>query len=531
LIVADTAVSVPTRNIALAAPSIPRGLAEPFMAWNARAPIGPEDRANHQPGTKTNLSLHHLDDHMTDLHLHFDRAAGRMSGQVAAGLRAGIRDGRLPARSRLPSSRALARDLGVSRGVVVAAYEQLLAEGFLVARRGDGTRVAALAAAQSPPPESRPCRDRAPAGGLPPISYDLRPGVPDLAAFPRERWISAIRAALRELPHEELSYPDPAGAAVLRAELAGQLGRVRAAHVAPEQVVVTQGVAHGLAIVVRLLLEDGHRRLAVEDPTSVRQLPLLAETGVELVRVPVDEEGVDVATLARSGARAVLVTPAHQYPTGVVLSARRRAELVSWARAVDGMVIEDDYDAEFRYDSEPVGCLQGIAPDRVVLTGSVSKSLAPALRLGWVVAPRPLAERVRLYRAGTDLGSPVIEQHAFAGLIASGGYDRHLRLMRRQYRQRRDALVDALCEHLPGGRVHGVSAGLHVYVELPAGVPEQDAIEAAGRVGVAIEGAGPLWSGTPPRPALVLGYAGLSASRLVRAVALVGSVITPGSDG
>ncbi|MBC6457544.1 PLP-dependent aminotransferase family protein [Actinomadura sp. HBU206391] len=468
---------------------------------------------------------------MTDLHLHFDRAAGRMSGQVAAGLRAAIRGGRLAAGSRLPSSRDLARDLGVSRGVVVAAYEQLLAEGFLVARRGDGTRVGPMAATQNPLPESRPGRDRRPARDAPPVSYDLRPGVPDLAAFPRERWSSSIRAALRALQYDELGYPDPAGAPVLRAELAGQLGRVRAAHVTPERVVVTQGVAHGLAIVVRLLAEDGHRRLAVEDPASVHQVPLLEEAGVELVRVPVDGQGVDVTALDRTGARAVLVTPAHQYPTGVVLSARRRAELVSWARAVDGIVIEDDYDAEFRYDREPVGCLQGIAPDRVVLTGSVSKSLAPALRLGWVVAPRPLAERVRAYRAGTDLGGPVIEQHALAELIASGSYDRHLRVMRRQYRLRRDALVEAVRAHLPGCRVHGVSAGLHVYVELPVGMREQSVVEAAGRMGVAVDGAGPLWWGPAPSAALVLGYAALSPARLARAMALVGSAVTPGSDG
>ncbi|GAA2075220.1 PLP-dependent aminotransferase family protein [Actinomadura alba] len=467
---------------------------------------------------------------MTDLHLHFDRATGRMSGQVASGLRAGIRAGRLPAGTRLPSTRDLARDLGVSRGVVVSAYEQLLAEGFVISRRGDGTRVAPSAVAQSPPPEPRPgcVRD---AGGSRPVDYDLRAGLPDLAAFPRARWMSAVRNALRALPNDELGYPDPAGAAVLRAELAGHLGRVRAAHVTPDRLVVTQGVAHGLAMIVRLLAEDGHRRLAVEDPTSARQLPLLAEAGVEIVRVPVDEEGVDVAALARAGARAVLVTPAHQYPTGVVLSARRRTELVSWARAVDGIVIEDDYDAEFRYDREPVGCVQGIAPDRVVLTGSVSKSLAPALRLGWVVAPRALAERVRSYRAGTDLGGPVIEQHALAGLIASGGYDRHLRVMRRQYRLRRDALVDALRTHLPGSRVHGVSAGLHVYVELPAGMRERSVIESAARAGVALEGASPLWSGTAPTPALVLGYGGLSTTRLIRAVALVGSAVTPGSDG
>lgn len=469
---------------------------------------------------------------MTDLHLPFDRAAGRLSSQVAAALRASVRSGRLTAGTRLPSSRDLARDLAVSRGVVVAAYEQLVAEGFLVARRGDGTRVARPAAAVSAPPRSRPPRGRPAAGEQSPsIVYDLRPGVPDLAAFPRQRWMAAIRAALRALPHDELSYPDPAGVAVLRAELADYLRRVRAADVVPERLVVTQGVAHALSIVVRLLVEDGHPLLAVEDPSSVHQLPLLANAGAEVVRVPVDDEGIDVTRLAATGARAVLVTPAHQYPTGVVLSARRRTELVAWARAVDGIVIEDDYDAEFRYDREPVGCVQGLDPERVMLTGSVSKTLAPGLRLGWVAAPPRLAERVRLYRAGTDLGSPVIEQHALASLIASGGYDRHLRAMRRQYRARRDTLVDALRTHVPEGRVRGVSAGLHVYVELPAGHAEDGVVAAAAGLGVAIEGAGPMRSTPAPRPALVLGYAGLGAARLARAATLLGKAVSRGTGG
>ncbi|HEY7484386.1 MAG TPA: PLP-dependent aminotransferase family protein [Streptosporangiaceae bacterium] len=455
---------------------------------------------------------------MTDLHLHFDRAKGRLSGQIAAEVRAAIRSGRLTANTRLPSTRDLAHDLAVSRGVVVTAYEQLIAEGFLIARRGEGTRVAPLATPERDPPPARPAWDEP----SEPMPYDLRPGVPDLAAFPRDRWLTAIRHVLRTLPHSELAYPDPAGVAALRVELSGYLGRVRAANVPPERITVTNGVAHGLAVLVRLLAEDGHESLAVEDPTSVRQLPLLRAAGIDLVPVPVDADGIDVAALARTGARAVLVTPAHQYPTGVVLSPLRRSALVGWARAVDGLVIEDDYDAEFRYDREPVGCLQGIEPNRVVLAGSVSKSLAPGLRLGWVAAPPALAERLRHYRALTDLGAPVIEQHALAHLITSGAYDRQLRVMRRRYRVRRDTLAAALRTHLPGVTVRGVSAGLHLYVELPDGWDEQRVVRAAARRGVAVEGAATFWTAGPPRAALVLGYGRLNGSRLAEAAALLG---------
>ncbi|MGP4026793.1 MocR-like pyridoxine biosynthesis transcription factor PdxR [Actinomadura sp. 3N407] len=473
---------------------------------------------------------------MTDLHLPLDRAAGRLAAQIAAGFRSAVRSGRLTAGTRLPSSRDLARDLDVSRGVVVAAYEQLTAEGFLVARRGDGTRIAPLArpddgpaplprGAAPPSPEPRP---------EPVLPYDLWPGQPDLSAFPRERWIAAARSALRTLPHDVLTYPDPGGVPALRAELAGYLARVRAAHTDPGRVVIMNGVAHGLSALLRLLRADGHTVLAVEDPTSVRQVPMLEASGFRVVRVPVDGEGVDVDALAGTGARAVLVTPAHQYPTGVVLSPARRAELIAWARGVDGLILEDDYDAEFRYDREPVGCLQGVEPDRVVLLGSVSKSLAPALRLGWAVAPPAMAVRLREHRGNTDLGGPVLEQYALAEFLRGGGYDRHLRTMRRRYRSRRDALAEALNVHLPGATVHGVSAGIHLYVELPAGCDEDDVAARAGRAGVSVAGARPLWSparaGHAP-PALVLGYAGLTETRLVEAAELLGRAVTQGAEG
>ncbi|TDD82536.1 PLP-dependent aminotransferase family protein [Actinomadura rubrisoli] len=476
---------------------------------------------------------------MTDLHLPLDRAAGRLSAQIAAGFRAGVRSGRLTAGTRLPSSRDLARDLDVSRGVVVAAYEQLTAEGFLVARRGDGTRIAPLARPDDPPSPAAapPARQDPPfpcAAADPTYAYDLWPGHPDLSSFPRDRWLAAARTALRTLPNEALTYPDPAGVPALRAELAGYLSRVRAAHADPSRVVIMNGVAHGLSALLRLLRADGHTALAVEDPTSARQLPMIAASGVRVVHVPVDCDGVSVEALARSGARAVLVTPAHQYPTGVVLSASRRAELIAWARDVGGLVLEDDYDAEFRYDREPVGCLQGVDPDRVVLLGSVSKSLAPALRLGWAVAPPAVAERLRLHRGYTDLGAPVLDQYTLAEFIRGGVYDRHLRTMRRKYRARRDALAGALRAHIPGAVVQGVSAGIHLYVELPGGCDEDEVVGRAEQAGVSVAGARPLWSsrraGSAP-PALVLGYAKHGEARLLKAAELLGRAVTHGVRG
>ncbi|HEY8481255.1 MAG TPA: PLP-dependent aminotransferase family protein [Spirillospora sp.] len=473
---------------------------------------------------------------MTDLHLPLDRTAGRLATQIAAGFRSAVRSGRLTAGTRLPSSRDLARELDVSRGVVVAAYEQLTAEGFLVARRGDGTRVAPLArpdedfapdGAPEPAPPPEPAPEPAPA-------YDLSPGCPDLSAFPRDRWMAAVRGALRTLPHDALAYPDPAGVPELRAELAGYLARIRAAHADPSRVVVTNGMAQGLSALLRLLRDGGHTVLALEDPAGDRQMPMLKTSGLRVVRVPVDDEGVDVEALARTKARAVLVTPAHQYPTGVVLSPARRAALVAWARDVNGLILEDDYDAEFRYDRDPIGCLQGVAPDHVVLLGSASKSLAPALRLGWAVAPPAVAARLREHRERTDLGAPVLEQYAFAEFLGQGGYGRHLRLMRRRYRSRRDALVTALRRHVPGAMVRGVPAGIHLYVELPDGCDEDEVVARAADAGVSAAGARSLWSsdraGDAP-PALVLGYARLPETSLVKAAELLGQAVTHGGGG
>jgi DNA-binding transcriptional MocR family regulator len=458
---------------------------------------------------------------LPDLQLRIDRPAGGLAAQVAAELRSAIRSGRLAGGVRLPASRELARDLGTSRGVVVEAYEQLVAEGFLVARQGAGTRVADL----QPAPATGGARSAAKAPRR--VAYDLRVGTPDLSAFPRRAWLAAMRQAMSVVPNEALGYGDPGGVPELRTELAAYLGRVRAAAVAADRLVVTSGVAQGLHLTIGVLARTGPVPLAVEDPHSARTLGLLEAAGAVPVPVPVDGEGIVVDELRRTPARAVMVTPAHQYPTGVVLSPRRRAELVAWAAEVDGVVLEDDYDAEFRYDRDPVGCLQALCPRRVVLLGSVSKALAPGLRLGWLVAPSPLAQAVRDARATTDLGSPVLDQYALAQLLASGAYDRQLRQLRRRYRARRDALAGALARWLPGAVVRGVSAGIQLYVELPPGCDEAAVVEAAAERGVAVEGVAPLRiaAGRGP-PALVLGFARLPEHRIAEAVRLLAEAAT-----
>ncbi|GAA1679525.1 PLP-dependent aminotransferase family protein [Nonomuraea maheshkhaliensis] len=462
---------------------------------------------------------------MADLHIQIRRGEGAIAGQIAAELRDSIRGGRLTPGTRLPATRDLASDLQVSRGVVVEAYEQLVAEGFLISRVGVGTQVTPKNARGVPKPrdtarhrpDQRPSQQaggpgRTPARGT--SHYGHRPTSPDLSHFPRERWLAAVRHVLTTVPSDALDYGDPGGVPELREELAGYLRRVRAADVRPENLVIVGGVAQGLSLVLHVLTQQRPIRLAVEDPTSHRQVPLLRRAGARLVPVPVDEQGLDVRRLS---GEAVLVTPAHQYPTGVVLSPPRRAALMEWAYAGDRAILEDDYDAEFRFDRDPVGCLQGLAPGRVILSGSVSKALAPGLRLGWVAAPPDLAEAIRRARGELDLGSPVIEQYALAHFLRTGGYDKHLRRMRREYRRRRDALVTALGAELPEVRVKGIDAGLHLYLELPDGWNEPRTVRAARELGLSAEAVGPMREAAGP-PAMVVGFARLPVHKAADAV-------------
>jgi GntR family transcriptional regulator/MocR family aminotransferase len=432
---------------------------------------------------------------------------GTRTARLIAALREAVRSGRLPPGSRVPSTRALAHDLGLSRGVVVEAYDQLIAEGLLVARPGAGTTVAALiqpAAIRSGDPA--PVPENAGSGLLAP----LRPGVPDLAAFPRAAWLRAYRAALTAAPDAALGYGDPAGSAVLRAALAGYAGRVRAARCGADDLVVTGGVAQGLALLARVLVARGASAVLVEDPGSPQTRGQLAAHGLAPVPVPVDADGLVTGALPTGAALdrigAVLVTPAHQYPTGVVLAPARRAALLAWARSQGVLVIEDDYDAEFRYDREPVGCLQGSGPDVVALATSVSKALAPGLRLGWLVVPPAYRAAVVTAKHDADLGEAAPEQLAFAEFLRAGGYDRHLRRARLRYRRRRDALAGALAEALPGTRVAGVAAGLHLVVELEPDTDEAAVLAAARRAGLGPQSLAATRLAVAGPPGLVLGY-------------------------
>jgi GntR family transcriptional regulator/MocR family aminotransferase len=426
--------------------------------------------------------------------------AGPLRAQLEEQLRAAVRSGRFAPGTRLPATRVLARDLAVSRGVVVEAYSQLAAEGYLVTRHGAPTRVSEAAAkpaeAGLPLDEERPPR------------FDFRPGGPDVSLFPRDAWAASIRRGLRAAPHSRLDYGDPRGAPELRQALTAYLGRVRGVACDASCVIVTSGMAQGMALVGRTVLARGGRRVGVEDPGSGPGRAQLAATGLEPRPVAIDEHGLRSDALMEANVDLVLVTPAHQFPTGVVLAPERRASLLDWA-ADGGLVLEDDYDAEYRYDRPPIGAMQGLAPERVVHAGSVSKTLAPALRLGWLVLPERLVGPVARAKSEDDLGTPVIEQLALADFLERGELDRHLRRTRVAYRRRRDELVAALERHLPRVRPTGIAAGLHLVAHLAADVDEHEVVEAARARGIGLQGLGE-HRVLPGPPALLLGYGRIS---------------------
>lgn len=404
------------------------------------------------------------------------RTLGR---QIEDQLREKIRANVLRPGSRMPSTRDLAAELGVSRPIVVDAYAQLAAEGYLALRPGARPRVAdcvrqpRVKPVVSVPPTSEPL-------------YDFRPGVPDLSAFPRTAWLRSVRDALRTMPDAAFGYTDPHGSEVLRIALSDYLGRARGVISEPAQVMVTSGWAQGRMLVCRALAAMGATRIAMEDPSGTEACGSITRAGMTLVPIPVDGDGIRVDVLERSKADAVVVTPAHQYPTGAVLSGERRAALLDWLRRKDAIAIEDDYDAEYRYDRAPVGALQSLDPARIVYAGTASKTLAPALRLGWLVVPARLLDRVSKEQGLADFGGPRIEQHAFADFLSRGELDRHLRRMRMRYRARRDALVEAMREMLPEVELCGIAAGLHAAVRLPTGYDETAIRDAVARRGVAV---------------------------------------------
>jgi GntR family transcriptional regulator/MocR family aminotransferase len=383
-----------------------------------------------------------------------------LGAQIEDQLRRAVRDGALHGGAQVPSTRDLARQLGISRRVVVDAYAQLAAEGYLDLRQGARPRVSENAASTRPAPA-----ERAPAN--PRVRFDFRPSRADLSAFPRAAWLRSLRAALADITDAELGYGDPRGSDALRSSLADYLGRVRGVVADPSRVVVTYGYSQGLTLVCRTLAAAGAKRIGMEDPSNLDDRAIVEGAGLEPVTIGVDEAGIRVDELERAAPDAVIVTPAHQQPTGVVLTPERRGALLGWLRNRAAIAIEDDYDAEYRYDRAAVGALQGLAPDRIVYAGTTSKTLAPALRLGWLVVPASLLEGVTREKLIADRGASRIEEYAFADFIARGELDRHLRRMRARYRRQRDSLVEALARALPEGSITGISAGLHVTVELP----------------------------------------------------------------
>jgi GntR family transcriptional regulator / MocR family aminotransferase len=528
--------------------------------------------------------------------LQLDPAAAPARGLtdwLADAVRAAILDGRLQAGALLPATRVLADDLGISRGVTVEAYQRLADEGLVSGRPGAGTRVLGCSGRQSGPvrsrapgppdrsqeaeragPRKRPAafavqqagppgrRERPDATGMaaqregidPALlperwraraELDLSPGVPDLSGFPRAAWLRAERAVLEQTSTADLGYGDPRGCGHLRAELASWLARTRGLRAEPDDIIIVTGVAQALALLAQRLAAHGsadraaHQpadraapNVGVEDPGSRGSRDELAYWGLRPVPVPVDEHGLQVDALARTGVRAVMLTPAHQFPTGVVLAPQRRRELLDWAAASDALIIEDDYDAEYRYDRAPVPALHASAPGHVAYAGSTSKTLAPGMRLGWLIPPPRLnAELVEAKRA-SDLGSPALPQLVLTQLIASGELEQHIRTVRKRQRTRRDALLGALAEHLPQARVQGIAAGLHLLITFPeqAGrIEDTDLAERILRAGVLIH---PLsWHRQRPGvPGLILGYAVHTPDQLraaVRRIALVMQQTSP----
>lgn len=440
-------------------------------------------------------------------------AHGLRRRAVEEALRAAIRDGRLTAGTRLPSTRDLAHQLGLARGTITAVYEQLTAEGWLWARRGAGTEVARGTAVSGPVPANRPGPENAP-------RHDLRPGRPDSHSFPRAAWGRAMRAALRDAPADAFGFGDPRGRIELRNTLSAYLSRVRGVRVDPANLVLCSGYTQALALLAEVFVDDGIPVVGMEDPTIADHVRLMS-TWVEVVDIPLDTSGLAVDALAASAARVAICTPSHQFPIGMCMTSQRRSELLAWAAERDGWIVEDDYDGEFRYDRQPIAALQARQPERVIYVGSTSKTIGPAVRLGWIACPTPLLDSlVEAKRRTHDWRA--IDQLALASLIDSGGYDRFLRSARRTYRQRRDLLTVAVRNALPDSSIRGIEAGLHAIVELPDPHPsaERDAIAALSRASILTHPLGDYLRRDRDRypPALVIGYGAAADQRYRPAV-------------
>jgi GntR family transcriptional regulator / MocR family aminotransferase len=433
--------------------------------------------------------------------LHLDLRGPRVRVALESALREAVSSGRLRPGTRLPSSRVLAADLGIARNTVAEAYGQLAAEGWLTSVQGSGTRVADRVSAPG-----RAASPVEPSVASP--RYDLRPGSPDVSAFPRAAWLRAARRALGQAPFTALDYDDPRGRPELRAALAEYLARARGVSGSPDRILVCSGFAQASWLLCQALKAGGAGTLALEEYGLPTVRATASACGLAVRTLPVDDDGARFEFAGKGDADAVLLTPAHQFPLGVPLVARRRAEAVAWAQAGNRLIIEDDYDGEFRYDRHPLGSLQAHAPDHVVYAGTASKTLAPGVRLAWLVVPPRLVEPLVEAKTLADRQTGVIDQLTLAELIASGGYDRHVRRSRLVYRRRRDRLIATLSSRAPEARVSGIAAGLHALVTLPPGRTEEEVIADAAERGLALLGLAGFGDGSSGHaPALVVGYA------------------------
>jgi GntR family transcriptional regulator/MocR family aminotransferase len=454
-----------------------------------------------------------------DLHLDLTAPSGRRAA-IERALRDAIRSGRLAAGAHLPSTRALSAELGTSRGTVTAAYDQLIAEGYLTARHGSGTTVADLTALSAPAPNG-PAQKAAP-------RYDLRPGTPDVTTFPVTAWLRSARRALSSAPASAFGYGDPAGQLPLRTALAEYLGRARGVLARPEQIVITTGYVQALALLAKIVGRND--AIAMEDPGLPFHRDVVQHSGARVVPLPVDGDGARTDLLPVMDVAACVLTPAHQYPLGMTLHPQRRHDAAEWARQRSGLIVEDDYDGEFRYDRQPVGAIQGIAPDHVVYVGTTSKTLGPALRLAWVVLPDRLVEPFIEAKRHSDLHSDLVSQLTLADLIRTHAYDRHVRACRLHYRRRRDGLVRRIAT-VADVTVEGVAAGLHAVIRLPEPGSVDLVLTEAARHDLALDDVGRHWHRPSHRESgLIVGYGtppegrcGAALDVLVRVVRAVSS--------
>jgi GntR family transcriptional regulator / MocR family aminotransferase len=450
-----------------------------------------------------------------ELLLEFDARRGRLRQSLRETLRSAIQDGRLAAGTVLPASRRLAVGLGVSRGVASDAYDQLISEGYLEVKPRSAPVVAAVAAPVPPPPQPAVRR----------WQFDFTATTPDVALFPRRTWLRAVQHALATAPDEALDYSDHRGRHELRTALSAYLARVRGVRIDPGHMIITQGFTQALDLLCHVLAGSGRSTVAMESPSHPGLWATVRQSGLTLAGCPVDEHGLRTARLPALGADAVVVSPAHQFPTGAVMAPARRAALIDWAARTRGLIIEDDYDAEFRYDRTPIGAVQGLDPRRVAHVGTTSKTFAPGLRLGWISAPADLADDLQARKSAADSGSPAIDQLALADLLTSGEYERHIVRARHAYRRRRDLLLHALTARFPRLHVSGAAAGMQLLLPLPGQTDDTALADAAAARGIGIDALSPLHLARFPDRGLLLGFGRLPDHKIPSAVDALWTVL------